>query len=158
MKTLVRIASLALLAAPFGLASLLGTGCSSDSTTGDGGTSSTSTSTSTGTTPTATSTGTAPTGPELNGCKTYTDRTADAAKREITWGFSVSSTPEACMKIKAGQSVTWTGDLGLHPLGPKGGDATTPITNTNTVQFDKAGTFGFVCTAHDKMQGVILVE
>lgn len=165
MKKLVRIASLALFAAPFGLASLVGTGCSSDSTTTDGGTSSTSTGTSTGTptstTPTTTATGTgstAPTGPQLNGCTTYTDRTADTAKREITWGFSVASTPEACMKIKVGQTVTWTGDLGQHPLGPKGGDTPTPITNANTAKFDKAGTFGFVCTSHATMQGTIVVE
>lgn len=165
MKQLVRVASLVMLVAPFGLASVVGTGCSSDSTTSDGGTSSTSTGTSTGTTPTSTGTGTGtgtpdssvPSGPELNGCKTYVDLTADAAKREITWGFSVSNTPEACMRIKAGQSVTWNGDFGLHPLGPKGGDTPTPITNTATVKFDKAGTFGFVCTAHSTMQGVILV-
>lgn len=158
----VRAATFALFALPFALAPLGGAGCSSDASTSDAGTSSsstgTTTSTSTSTTPSATGTGTTPPpGPALNGCTTYSDRTGDAAKREIAWGFSVSSTPEACMRIKVGQTVTWNGDLGSHPLAAKGGDSPSPITNAATAKFDKAGTYGFVCTLHSSMQGAIVV-
>lgn len=137
--------------------------CSSDTTTsGDGGASTSTTPTTTpgtdaGTPPADGGGGGATPGPELNGCKTYVDRTADSASRTITWGFSVSSTPEACMKIKAGQTVTWNGELGTHPLAAKGGDANSPIKNEKTATFAAAGTFGYVCTAHASMTGVVLV-
>ena len=61
------------------------------------------------------------------------------------------------MKIKAGQTVTWKGDHTLHPLGAKGGDASNPIKEAETVTFPAAGTFGYVCTAHATMTGAILV-
>lgn len=167
MKNVVRLLTLVTLATTGAAFGALGTACSSDSTTTDGGTSSTGTTTSTSTgtstatgtttTPTGTTTGTTPPGPALNGCTNYVDKTADAASREITWGFSVSSTPEACMKIKVGQTVTWNGNLGTHPIGTKGGDSPSPITNAATAKFDKAGTFGYVCTAHANMQGAIVV-
>lgn len=167
MKNAVRLAALfALAASGVALAA-----CSSTTTTGDGGTAPSSTTTATTTTTTTgTSTGTTTTttpadgggggtspGPDLNGCKNYVDRTADSASREITWGFPVSTTPEACMKIKVGQSVTWKGDLGIHPIGPKGGDANSPIKSQASNAFPAAGTFGYVCTNHSTMTGVVLV-
>ena len=171
MKNVIRLLTLATLATTGAAFGALGTACSSDSTTKDGGTSSTGTTTSTGpttstgttgtatgttTTPTGTTTGTTPPA-SLNGCSAYVDRTADAAGREITWDFPVSSTPEACLKIKVGQSVTWKGDFVLHPLASKGGDSPSPITNVATTKFEKAGLFGWVCTAHPRMQGVVQV-
>lgn len=161
MKNAVRLAALAALAA----SGIAVAACSDSATSTDAGTSpsstTTSTSTATGTaTATGTGTGTAPTttpGPDLNGCKNYVDRTAAGASREITWGFPVSTTPEACMKIKAGQTVTWKGDLSIHPIGPKGGDANNPIKSAATNTFPAAGTFGYVCTNHSTMLGVVLV-
>ncbi len=162
MKNTFRLLTLVALATSGAAFGALGTACSSDSTTTDGGTATTSTATTTTTTTTtstatATGTGSTPTVPELNGCKTYVDKTADAAIREITWDFPVSSTPEACMKIKAGQTVTWKGNLGSHPLSSKGGDTPNPITNTAQTKFDKAGSFGYVCTLHANMLGAVLV-
>ncbi len=159
MKNAVRLAALAALAA----SGIAVAACSDSATSTDAGTSPSSTTTATSTatgTATATGTGTAPTttpGPDLNGCKNYVDRTADTASREITWGFPVSTTPEACMKIKAGQTVTWKGDLSIHPIGPKGGDANNPIKSAATNTFPAAGTFGYVCTNHATMLGVVLV-
>lgn len=168
MKTIARLFALATLAATGTGMGMLGTACSDSATSTDGGSTTstatgtgTSTSTSTGTgtgtpTPDASTTSTTPT-PSLNGCTTYVDRTAEGASREITWGFSVASTPEACMKIKVGQTVTWKGDHMLHPLGAKGGDASNPIKEAQTITFPAAGTFGFVCTAHSTMTGAIVV-
>jgi hypothetical protein len=115
--------------------------CSDSATSTDAGTSPSSTTTATSTatgTATATGTGTGTTppttpGPDLNGCKNYVDRTADTASREITWGFPVSTTPEAC------------------------GDANNPIKSAATNTVPAAGTFGYVCTAHSTMTGVVLV-
>lgn len=166
MKTIARLFALATLVAAGTGMGMLGTACSDSATSTDGG-SSTATATGTGTgtgTTTSTSTSTATPDasttsnpPALNGCTTYVDRTADTASRDITWGFSVASTPEACMKIKVGQTVTWKGDHTLHPLGAKGGDASNPIKEAETITFAAAGSFGFVCTAHSTMTGAIVV-
>lgn len=98
-----------------------------------------------------------PTGPALNGCVTYTDRTAAGASRTITWDFSVAQTAEHCMIIKAGQTVTFNGNLTTHPIGTNGGDANSPITSTANITFPNAGTFGYKCTAHASMVGVVYV-
>jgi plastocyanin len=98
-----------------------------------------------------------PTGPALNGCVNYTDRTAAAASRTITWDFSVAQTPEHCMIIKAGQTVMFNGSLATHPIGTNGGDVASPITNTANITFPNAGTFGYKCTAHASMVGVVYV-
>jgi plastocyanin len=74
-----------------------------------------------------------------------------------------------CMKIKVGQSVTWSSADGggaaflSHPLIPYGGNADTPITrndegDSKTFTFATAGLFGFACEMHTvDMQGAILV-
>lgn len=164
MKNVVRLVSMVTLVGAGTAAGALGTACSSDSTVTDAGTTPTGTTTATSTS-TSTATGTVSTPsqdggqppPTFNGCQSFVDKTADGAVREITWGFSVSSTPEACMKIKVGQTVTWKGDLGVHPLGVKGGDTPSPITNTASIKFDKAGLFGYVCTSHATMLGAVQV-
>ena len=159
MKNAVRLAALAALAA----SGIAVAACSDSATATDAGTSPSSTTTATGTTTsTATGTGTGTTpptvpGPDLNGCKNYVDRTADGASREIAWGFNVSTTPEACMRIKVGQTVTWKGELGIHPIGVKGGDANNPIKSANTNTVPAACPFGYVCTAHSTMTGVVVV-
>lgn len=99
--------------------------------------------------------GTAP-----SNCTTFTDHTADGDARTITWVITVASDPNRCMKIKAGQTVTWDGDLTQHPLGPNGGDTPNPVSNVDMsgkVTFPNAGTFGFKCEVHPAMIGAIQV-
>jgi hypothetical protein len=98
-----------------------------------------------------------PNGPAINGCTQYVDRTADAASRTLVWSFSIANAPERCMIVKAGQTVTFQGDLAIHPLAAKGGDAPSPITNVASVKFANAGSFGYVCTNHPSMTGVVYV-
>ncbi len=115
----------------------------------------------------------------LNGCtqadfeandKTMLAGDAGAAGRTITFTTRVvNQYAPPCMKIKAGQAVTWSsadGKLhafGSHPLEASGGDANNPITllddgDVGTFTFPKAGIFGFHCTMHPlNMFGAILV-
>jgi plastocyanin len=95
----------------------------------------------------------------LNGCtdSSYQDMTASGAT--ITWDFTVSP---KCVKIKTGQTVTWNGDLGTHPLNPFGGDPGSPVPSTSTGNsakgtFPTAGVFGFHCANHSSMLGAIKV-
>lgn len=95
----------------------------------------------------------------LNGCtdSSYADNTAAGAT--ITWDFTVSP---KCVKIKAGQTVTWNGDLTTHPLNPFGGDQGSPVPSvaagtTTKGTFPTAGTFGFHCANHPSMLGAIKV-
>ena len=105
-------------------------------------------------------------GQQVNGCTAYADHTAAADARKITFptGAPEQFSPP-CMKIKVGQSVTWTGgDFSVHPLEPAGGDSPTPIdtvtsgTADHTIAFPNAGTFGFECAQHPSiMHGAIFV-
>jgi hypothetical protein len=99
-------------------------------------------------------------GDPVNGCAEFVDRTDEAASRELPWDFGIASDPVRCMKVSAGQTVTWKGDMTLHPLGVsrveredvKLGDEGADVT------FDTPGTYGYVCITHPTMQGAILVE
>lgn len=114
----------------------------------------------------------------LNGCATYTDNTT-SANTVIVWSFNVTSDPNHCSKIKAGNTVTWLAnlsgeDFNTHPLAPFGGDTPTPITDvfldasvidaadpmnpSVTVEFDGDGGFyGYHCDKHASMKGAIEV-
>jgi hypothetical protein len=101
----------------------------------------------------------------LNGCTGFLDRTAPSAARDITWSLAVGTDPTRCMRIKAGQSVTWTGSFVSHPLAAQGGATPNPITSSGddgggsvTIAFPTAGDYGYVCTIHASMTGVIKVE
>ena len=97
----------------------------------------------------------------INGCldTQYLDRTATGADRQLAWDFSISSDPERCMQVRVGQTVTWSGDLGVHPLGGSGGDSPNPIGlhQNGSVTFNTVGSFGFVCLSHSSMKGAIKV-
>jgi plastocyanin len=154
--------SIALLASGLLLAIGLGgqLGCSSDTpapTSTDAGTK-----TDTGAaTDSGSDTGTAVT--SLNGCTAadYVDRTAATADRTVTWGFN--QTPK-CMKIAAGQRVTFNGDFTQHPLVEKGGNTPNPFSSpqgsggTRTVDFGVVGTYGYECAIHTSITGAILVQ
>lgn len=89
----------------------------------------------------------------------YLDRSAAGADRTLDWGFTITTDPERCMKVQVGQSVTWSGDLEMHPLGSGGGTQPNPIAaNQNgVVTFTSPGTYGFVCLSHSSMKGAIFV-
>ena len=105
----------------------------------------------------------------LNGCTSATamDLTAAGAVRRITQqGLSYSPN---CIRIKAGQSVTWhESTFADHPLSSgspaSGPQAGSPITTTNTgtdatFTFSSAGAFGFFCQFHTtSMMGAVYVE
>jgi plastocyanin len=105
----------------------------------------------------------------LNGCAAFVDRSAEDAARNLQWDLGVGQRPERCMKIKVGQSLKLSqdgaftpADLGAHPVGAAGGDTPSPFTDpgvdaAGNVLFEKAGSFGFHCTIHSNMNGVIQV-
>jgi plastocyanin len=102
-----------------------------------------------------------------NECTVFTDRTADTASRTLEWDLTIVSAPERCMRIKAGQTVTFGNgaDAGAnfseHPLviyKPKGGAAPMADPTTGQATFPTAALFGFACGVHPQMRGVILVE
>jgi plastocyanin len=112
----------------------------------------------------------------LNGCSQAdfdaNDKTAVAGAAERAIHFTtavVNQYSPPCMKIKAGQSVTWSSADGRgqafasHPLEPAGGSANSPITlldqgDAGTFTFPAAGIFGFECAMHSRsMFGAILV-
>ncbi len=101
-----------------------------------------------------------------NDCTVFADHTADAAMRSIQWDIFVKGVPERCIKIKAGQVVTWVdgaavADFNEHPLViyvPGGGAAPAVDEVTGNATFAKAGLFGFACGVHPTMKGAVLVE
>lgn len=97
----------------------------------------------------------------VNNCQPsqYLDRTAPGADRQLTWDFSISTDPERCLQVQAGQTVVWNGDLDVHPLAGNGGDNPNPISfhQNGAVTFKTAGTFGFQCLSHSPMNGAIKV-
>jgi plastocyanin len=103
-----------------------------------------------------------PTG--LNLCTVYVDRTGTGDDRSIS--FSMATLPtdvERCMRVKAGQTVTFTTSSFItHPLAPSGGDTPSPIrpqvsgSGENFVM-STPGVYGYKCTTHATMTGAILV-
>ncbi len=102
-----------------------------------------------------------------NGCTVFTDRTADTASRTLEWDLNIVTAPERCMKIKAGQTVTFGNgadagaDFSSHPLViylPKGGTAPTADQTTGQATFPAPALYGFACGIHPTMRGVILAE
>lgn len=145
-----------------------GTSSTSSSSTSSGGTTSSS-SGSTGTTSSTSSSSSSSTssgstgdaGATLNGCSTFKDETANS-QVAVTWGFGITSDPLRCVKVKVGSTVTFNGDFSFHPIGPKGGDTPTAIVattagSTAAFTFPTAGSFGYTCTVHSSMTGVIQV-
>ena len=111
-------------------------------------------------------------GAMLNGCVSATavDKTASATTNVA---FSNIVYEPACIRIKAGSSVTWSGDFVQHPL--EGGtingtvktpDPASPIKLTMgadagsvTFAFPNAGDFPYYCTIHGTvgMKGAVFV-
>jgi plastocyanin len=100
----------------------------------------------------------------VNGCADadYIDATMSGGMRKLDPWDTTSG--KKCVKIKKGQSFTWTptGGFTVHPLQPKDGTTPTPITATatgasKTIDFNNEGTFGYVCGVHASMTGAIRV-
>lgn len=106
----------------------------------------------------------------------FVDRSDAASDRTVAFGTvgamaSLTFRPK-CITIAAGQSVTFMGAFGTHPLSPGTGPATTgegspanPIPATNsgaslTVRFPAVGTYPYFCTQHVLvgMAGVVNVR
>ncbi|MCG5054513.1 MAG: hypothetical protein KA712_16230 [Myxococcales bacterium] len=89
----------------------------------------------------------------------FLDRTVANAERSLTWGFSIQTNPERCMRVMVGQQVRWVGSFGAHPLDAEGGDLPNPIAqhDEGVVTFSTPGTFGYVCGFHPVMRGAIRV-
>lgn len=99
--------------------------------------------------------------PTVNECTeaSYLDRSAAGADRSLTWDYSFISDPERCIVVRVGQSVTWVGSFGDHPLQGYQGDVPNPIDahQNGVVRFDRVGVFGFRCSAHLEMRGAVRV-
>ena len=109
-------------------------------------------------------------GASLNGCGATdfaaNDHTSAGDARGVTFpgeGEAARQFTPSCMRIKAGQAVTWTGGFSTHPLEAAGGDSPSPITvttgvTTRSFTFSAAGKYGFDCLNHPGvMRGAIEV-
>ncbi len=111
-------------------------------------------------------------GAELNGCKDsdYSDASdGGSINIEVAPGGALEYSP-ACLIIKAGQKVIFTGNLAFHPLepgtsdDPKAGSPNNPIVATESGQsaeftFPAAGDYPYYCGVHVSlgMAGVVRV-
>ncbi|MFN8543437.1 MAG: hypothetical protein U0807_04445 [Candidatus Binatia bacterium] len=138
-------------------------------------TSSTTTTTSTAVTSTTAGPGestttTSTTLPTVNGCSTYADRTGPSDARTIT--FTSYAYSPACMEVRVGQTIFFSGTFGAHPLvggeivgSSKVADPSSPIPATNSgtaINFSigMTGTYPFYCDFHGTshaMKGAIRV-
>lgn len=90
-------------------------------------------------------------------CSTFEDRTAAGASRTIN--FVPNQYTPRCLRIKAGQTVTFSGAFGSHPLqGACGASAVLPASqldtgSTATFTFSTAGLYGYFCTFHGSSTG-----
>ncbi len=109
--------------------------------------------------------------PVLNNCvaDTAIDLTAAGANRTIMFASFLYAPP--CVMIRAGQSLTWSGDFALHPLAagaivadapmaqPGNPIPTTASGTTLTVTFPAIGDWGYYCASHfgANMKGAVYV-
>jgi plastocyanin len=111
--------------------------------------------------------------PAINGCTSadVIDRRAPTADRTVE--FADFAYLPRCIRIRAGQSVTFSGIFASHPLvggevagGVKTPDPTSPIPSVDTgelqdVPFAAAGTFPYYCdnnAVDHAMAGVVFVD
>lgn len=98
----------------------------------------------------------------VNGCTTFSDLTAGGGTINFPTQAAPAQYQPNCARIKAGQTLTWSGSFTSHPLTPSGGDSPSPIQATATganksFTFPNTGTFGFACGIHASMSGAIEV-
>lgn len=90
------------------------------------------------------------------GCLTYTDMTASGGTILFGGATGFAYSPK-CIKIKAGQTITFKGDFSFHPLKAFCEETTTiPNTTSGTtkaIKFTKAGYYNYYCTNHAAPNG-----
>ena len=90
------------------------------------------------------------------GCSSYQDATGGSATINFGGGVGLAYSPK-CLKVKVGQSVTFSGDFGTHPLTQApcapAQVITTPSGTTASFTFNTAGIYGFYCAVHGTPQG-----
>jgi len=99
------------------------------------------------------------------GCQSLTPATAEDAERTIEFGGTAGNTyAPKCLEVKKGQTVTFAGDFQVHPLKSACGTLQGALpevvdsnasgsTGTKSITFDRAGDFGYFCTAHGNPAG-----
>ncbi len=92
------------------------------------------------------------------GCVTFTDLTAAAADRTITFGGGSNTYVPKCVRVKLGQQVTFSGSFSSHPLrqscGPVNGVLQGASGSSASFTLDQAlGVFGYYCDQHGSPNG-----
>jgi len=107
--------------------------------------------------------GTIPCVPPVNGCDAgdYLDATDAGAVVDVFFGdagFPFAYVPR-CVRIASGQSLRFQGSFGVHPLRQSCGPAPAipfVVSGTSrTLPFSQAGDYGFICTEHWAMFGMM---
>jgi plastocyanin len=79
------------------------------------------------------------------------DFTAPGADRTVS--FTCCEYTPNCLKIKVGQSVTFSGAFSSHPLAQGCGPAALITNGAGPFTFNTPGDYGFYCTAHGTRSG-----
>lgn len=100
----------------------------------------------------------APPPPELQGCTAadWVDRSAPSADRRVGFGTQLGSSAVGyaprCLRIAPGQTVTFVGNFGAHPLAPTSTPNPIPAKDSGgddlPVTFPGAGGYPYHCTLH----------
>ncbi len=92
---------------------------------------------------------------DFAGCTAFTDLTADSAERKVT--FTNFAFTAKCIRIKAGQSVTFSGSFSSHPLnqacGPVDDVLASKTGSESMFTFSQTGTYGYYCGNHGAEDG-----
>jgi hypothetical protein len=98
--------------------------------------------------------------PSIESCGgRFVDGTASSFDRRVRWSQGIGMLAERCLRVRVGQTVTWWGDFGAHPLEDDGGTQPNPVGRhrDGVVRFEAPGLFGYVCGLHPIMQGAVEV-
>lgn len=87
------------------------------------------------------------------GCTAFEDRTGAGDDRSVTFDFT--PVPK-CLKVRAGQSVTFNGPSAVHPLSQACGPAEVipdHTTSSGSFTFSDPGDYGYFCDVHGTSGG-----
>ncbi|MBX7113789.1 MAG: hypothetical protein K1X64_05585 [Myxococcaceae bacterium] len=93
------------------------------------------------------------------GCVTFIDATANPSLREVNFGQNGNQYTPPCLRIRLGQTVTFSGGrFDSHPIqqgcGPAPAITSIREGNARTFTFAQAlGTYGYYCSAHGSAAG-----
>ena len=85
--------------------------------------------------------------PGYAGCSTFTDGTT------VTFPNLNDTYSPRCLRVRAGQQVTFSGDLTDHPLQQACGPVANAITGSAATTFTVPGVYGYWCTDHGSSGG-----